>query len=117
MQAKIILLCDMGSNRCVGGGAGLRDHCTAALYQLGIVHRCLETCHLRRSGLVTLLEAFQGHFRDGTNEGKDFRFLAVLYFTNRLVPILLAMLSKMYYSAYLASIAVTVCMVTLVHLV
>ena len=84
------------------------------VYQLGIVHRCLETCHLRSRGLVTLLEAFQGHFRDGTNGGKDFRFLAVLYFTNRLVLILLAMLSKMYYSAYLASIAVTVCMVTLV---
>ena len=67
------------------------------VYQLRIVHKCLGACKLRRPGLVAFLEAFQGHFRDGTDGGRDLRFLAALYFFNRLVMALLRILNGTFY--------------------
>ena len=90
--------------------AALLPSLLLAVYQLSVAHRSLETLRLRRQGLVTFLEAFQGHFRDGTDGGRDLRFLAVLYFTNRFVLILCETLSEMYPSALATSFVLTLSM-------
>ena len=75
-----------------------------------MVYRSLEKLRFRKQGLITFLESFQGHFRDGTDGGRDLRFLAVLYLTNRFVLILFETLSEMYPSALATSFGLTLSM-------
>ena len=57
-------------------------------YQCGPCRSCLERLRLRRPGLEQFVEAFQGCYKDGTNEKVDRRFFAGLYFVFRVIILL-----------------------------
>ena len=78
-------------------------------FQFQAFQKCLEKCKLRRNSLVTFVELFQGHFRDPTDGGRDFRFVAGLYFIFCLVMIALRCLETVWYLTI--TLVYTVCVV------
>ena len=55
------------------------------LYPTRIFRKCITCCQFRRwHALHTFMEAFQGHYKDGTNGTQDLRMVSALYFIIRL---------------------------------
>ncbi len=50
------------------------------LYPLRSFQRCLNCCRLRSITLMIFMDAFMGHFKDGTNGSRDCRYFAGIYF-------------------------------------
>ena len=58
------------------------------LYPTRIFRRCTTYCRFRRwHTLHTFMEAFQGHYKDGTNGTRDFRMVSALYLVFRIVAL------------------------------
>ena len=56
------------------------------LYPMSCFQRCLSFCHLNNHILRTFVDAFQGHFKDGTEPGtRDCRWFAAVYFLGRII--------------------------------
>lgn len=55
------------------------------LYPLRSFQRCLTHCRLQSLALKTFMDAFLGHFKDGTNGTHDCRYFAGMYFLLQLV--------------------------------
>ena len=55
------------------------------LYPCRCFQRCLNCCRLRSQLLHTFMDAFQGHYKDGTNGTRDCRWFSALYLIVRLV--------------------------------
>jgi hypothetical protein len=56
------------------------------LYPLRCFQRCLSFLRLRNHVLHTFVDAFQGHFKDGTELGtRDYRYFSSIYFLGRIV--------------------------------
>ena len=56
------------------------------LYPLRCFQRCLSLSRLRNHVLHTFVDAFQGHFKDGTEQGaRDCRYFSAIYFLGRIV--------------------------------
>ena len=59
------------------------------LYPTRIFRKCIRCCRFRRwHALHTFMEAFQGHYKDGTNGTRDFRIVSAVYFIFRLSVLL-----------------------------
>ena len=54
------------------------------LYPCRCFQRCLSRCNLRSQLLHTLMDAFQGHYKDGTNGTRDCRYFSALYLIIRM---------------------------------
>ena len=54
-------------------------------YQFHFLQRCLHRLKMNRNGLRIFMDAFQGCYKDGKNNGPDRRFFAGLYFVFRLL--------------------------------
>ena len=54
------------------------------LYSFRFFRKCLEKCHLNRPGLIILMNAFQGCYRDGTEGRRDCRWFSSYYYIFRL---------------------------------
>ena len=54
-------------------------------YQFSFLQRCLHIMRLNRNGLRIFMDAFQGCYKDGKDNGPDRRYFAGLYFVFRLV--------------------------------
>ena len=54
------------------------------VYPCRCFQRCLNRCRLRSQLLHTFMDAFQGHFKDGTNGTRDCRWFSALYLAVRL---------------------------------
>ena len=55
------------------------------LYPTRIFRKCISCCGFRRwHTLHTFVEAFQGHYKDGTNGTRDFRIVSALYLVFRI---------------------------------
>ncbi len=50
------------------------------LYPLRCFQRCLNHCRLRSLALTTFMDAFQGHYKDGTNGTRDCRYFSATCF-------------------------------------
>ena len=56
------------------------------LYPMSCFQRCLSFCHLNNHILRTFVDAFQGHFKDGTEPGtRDSRWFAAVYFLGHII--------------------------------
>ena len=56
------------------------------LYPTSCFQKCLSSCKLRSHMLHTFVDAFQGHYKDGTEPGtRDCRWLAAIYFLGRII--------------------------------
>ena len=56
------------------------------LYPLKCFQRCLSFLRLRNHVLHTFVDTFQGHFKDGTEQGtRDCRYFSAIYFLGRIV--------------------------------
>ena len=59
------------------------------LYPTRIFRKCITCCGFRRwHALLTFMEAFQGHYKDGTNGTWDFRMVSALYLIFRCLNVL-----------------------------
>ena len=54
------------------------------LYPCRCFQRCLSRCNLRSQLLHTFMDAFQGHYKDGTNGTRDCRYFSALYLIVRM---------------------------------
>ena len=54
------------------------------LYPCRCFQRCLNRCNLRSHLLHTLMDAFQGHYKDGTIGTRDCRYFSALYLLVRM---------------------------------
>ena len=54
------------------------------VYPCRCFQRCLNRCRLRYQLLHTFMDAFQGHFKDGTNGTRDYRWFSALYLIVRI---------------------------------
>ena len=54
------------------------------LYPCRCFQRCLNCCRLRSQPLHTFMDAFQGHYKDGTNGTQNCRWFSALYLIVRL---------------------------------
>ena len=63
------------------------------LYPMSSFQKCLTRCKVNSLSLRTFVETFQGYFKDGTNETRDCRYFAGLYFVLRIVDVLLSFAS------------------------
>ena len=54
-------------------------------YQFRLFQKCLHKVKMNRNGLRIFMDAFQGCYKDGKNNGPDRRFFAGLYFVFRLL--------------------------------
>ena len=54
------------------------------LYPCRCFQRCLSRCNLRSQLLHTFMDAFQGHYKDGTNGTRDCRYFSALYLIVRI---------------------------------
>ena len=59
------------------------------LYPCRCFQRCLNYCRLRCQLLHTFMDAFQGHYKDGTNGTRDCRWFAALYLIVRIAFMIL----------------------------
>ena len=67
------------------------------LYPFKCVQRCLNRCQLNRPALVAFMDAFQGCYKDGTDDTRDLRFFSAIYlFVRMIVFTLYAVLAPMY---------------------
>ena len=58
------------------------------LYPTRIFRKCITCCGFRRwHALHTFMEAFQGHYKDGTNGTWDFRIVSALYLIFRIAAL------------------------------
>ena len=56
------------------------------LYQTRSFQKCLNACRLNLHGLQVFVDAFQGHYTDGTEQGtRDLRWFAAHYFLGRMI--------------------------------
>ena len=56
------------------------------LYPMRFFQRCLSACRLRSHMLQTFVDAFQGHYKDGTEPGtRDCRWFAAVYSLGRII--------------------------------
>ena len=56
------------------------------LYPTSCCQRWLNICNLRSHALKTFIDAFQGHYKDGTEPGtRDCRWFAGIYFLGRII--------------------------------
>ena len=56
------------------------------LYPMRFFQRCLSACQLRSHMLQTFVDAFQGHYNDGTEPGtRDCRWFAAVYSLGRII--------------------------------
>ena len=55
------------------------------LYQVRLLQKCLHLLKMNRNGLRIFMDAFQGCYKDGKDNGPDRRFFAGLYFVFRLL--------------------------------
>ena len=60
------------------------------LYPCRCFQRCLSRCNLRSQLLHTFMDAFQGHYKDGTNGTRDCRYFSALYLIIRMCFLLVA---------------------------
>ena len=63
------------------------------LYPCSFFQNCLTRCNINSHALHTFIEIFQGCFKDGTNDTRDYRYFAGLYFILRVVLLLIYALS------------------------
>ena len=54
------------------------------LYPCRCFQRCRSRCNLRSQLLHTFMDAFQGHYKDGTNDTRDCRYFSALYLIFRI---------------------------------
>ncbi len=83
------------------------------LYPLRCFQRCLNRCRLRSLALTTFMDAFQGHYKDGTNGTRDCRYFASMYFVAQLLgyAISICTLSALYWAMtglLLAAVSITI---------
>ena len=81
------------------------------LYPCRCFQRCLSRCNLRSQLLHTLMDAFQGHYKDGTNGTRDCRYFSALYLIFRIC--FLAEASIIRFSLIWLPISVTLLLVVL----
>ena len=55
------------------------------LYQFAFLQKCLNALNLNWNGLRMFMDAFQGCYKDGKNNGPDRRYFAGLYFVFRII--------------------------------
>jgi hypothetical protein len=56
------------------------------LYPMSFFQRCLSVCRLRSHMLQVFVDAFQGHYKDGTEPGtRDCRWFAAVYSLGRII--------------------------------
>ena len=56
------------------------------LYPTKCFKRCLEKCGFKRwHALAIIMDVFQGWYKDGTNDTRDYRALSALYMILRLI--------------------------------
>ena len=67
------------------------------LYPMSSFQKCLTRCKVNSLSLRTFVETFQGCYKDGTNETRDYRYFAGLYFVLRIVDVLLSFASIQVY--------------------
>ena len=58
-------------------------------YPTSFFQKCLTRCKVNSLALRTLVETFQGCYKDGTNGTRDYRYFAGLYFILRIIFVLL----------------------------
>ena len=66
------------------------------LYPMACFQKVLNSCRLRTQPLHMFMDYFQGHYKDGTDGTRDFRYFAAFYFITRVV----------FYTAYAFSLSV-----------
>ena len=81
------------------------------VYPCRCFQRCLNRCRLRYQLLHTFMDAFQGHFKDGTNGTRDCRWFSALYLIVRLL--FLASLSTVYRYIFWLPIGASITLVLL----
>ena len=81
------------------------------VYPCRCFQRCLNRCRLRYQLLHTFMDAFQGHFKDGTNGTRDCRWFSALYLIVRLL--FLATLSTIYRYIFWVPIGASIILVLL----
>ena len=64
---------------------GLFFPLTLILYQFRFLQKCLHKLQANRNGLRIFMDAFQGCYKDGKDNGPDRRFFAGLYFVFRIL--------------------------------
>ena len=67
------------------------------LYPMSSFQKCLTRCKVNSLSLRIFVETFQGCYKDGTNETRDCRYFAGLYFVLRIVDVLLCFASIQVY--------------------
>ena len=86
------------------------------LYPCQCFQQCLIRLHCNSHTLRTFMDVFQGHYKDGTNQSRDFRYFAGVYFVGRTVCVAVFALLNSYEALITIGVFLTIFCVTVTML-
>ena len=78
------------------------------LYPCQCFQRFLNKINCNSQVLRTYMDVFQGHYKDGTDNSRDFRYFSGVFIAVRVIAVVLFPLMNSYYSFVLLALCVTV---------
>ena len=78
------------------------------VYPCRCFQQCLNKTHCNSQRLRTFMDVFQGHYKNGTNQSKDFRYFSGVYFVARTVFVSLFALLNSYEALITISILLAI---------
>ena len=78
------------------------------VYPCRCFQQCLNKTHCNTQGLRAFMDVFQGHYKNGTNQSKDFRYFSGVYFVARTVFVSLFALLNSYEALITISILLAI---------
>ena len=86
------------------------------LYPCQCFQQCLNRLHCNSHTLQTFMDVFQGHYKDGTNQSRDFRYFSGVYFVGRTVCVAVFALLNSYEALITIGVFLTIFCVTVTML-
>ena len=73
-------------------------------YPTACFQKCLTHYKMNSQALRTFIEIFNGHFKDGTNGTRDYRFFAGFYFILRIIALMISVIESGFYNLAISAI-------------
>ena len=78
------------------------------LYPLHCFQSCLNRIQCNSQALRTFMDVFQGHYKDGTNKSRDYRYFSGVFLVVRFVVVIQYPLFNSYYALLTFGVVITV---------
>ncbi len=76
------------------------------LYPMKWFQKCLNALKIQRPALETFVNCYQGYYKDGTNDTKDYRWFSIMFFIFQLGMFTLFMIARSFYCYTLGTLAI-----------